>query len=236
MRDAQPTRKRAASEPTEALDTGESSSSTAPAGPSSSSTASAVPDRKRATDIPTEDLADSMDIMSLHVGAAYDVIAKGSLSEIYPPSNCAQAEKAGFGSGWSLDLIVTDDQGQPWDFSKHECREKARQLVHKTKPLLLVGSPMCTWFSLLRNLNKKHSRRAHQIRKGAPRHTSAEREVLPPRTSGDSYQLETSRRRGVLRQTPALVRDHYGYVPLRHDVPERKGKADASQETDSLAD
>ena len=55
-----------------------------------------------------------------------------------------------------MDLTVTDDQGQPWDFSKHECREKARQLIHKTKPLLLVGSPMCTWFSLLQNLNKKH--------------------------------------------------------------------------------
>ena len=63
-----------------------------------------------------------MDIMSLHVGAAYDVTAKGSISEIYPPSRIApQAEKAASDSGWSLDLTVIDDQGQPWDFSKHEC-------------------------------------------------------------------------------------------------------------------
>ena len=98
-----------------------------------------------------------MDIMSLYVGASYDVTAQGSISEIYfPPRIAPQAEKAGFSPGWSLDLAVTDDQGQPWDFSKHECREKARQLIRKTKPWLLVGSPMRTWFSLLQNLNKKH--------------------------------------------------------------------------------
>ena len=59
--------------------------------------------------------------------------------------------------GWSLDLTVKDENGQPYDFSKHECREKARRLIRKTKPLLLVGSPMCTWFSALQNLNKTHT-------------------------------------------------------------------------------
>ena len=58
--------------------------------------------------------------------------------------------------GWSLDWTVKDGNGQPYDFSKHECREKARGLIYKTKPLLLVGSPMCTWFSVLHYLNKKH--------------------------------------------------------------------------------
>ena len=54
-----------------------------------------------------------------------------------------------------MDLTVNDEDGEPWDFSRHECREKARQLIHKTRPLLLVGSPMCTWFSVLQNLHKK---------------------------------------------------------------------------------
>ena len=98
-----------------------------------------------------------MDILSIHVGSAFDVTAKGSISGIYsPPHIVPHAERAGFAPGWSLDLTVNDDQGQPYDFSKHECREKARQLIYKTKPLLFVGSPMCTWFSLLQNLNKKH--------------------------------------------------------------------------------
>ena len=101
-----------------------------------------------AADVPTEDLADSMDILSIHVGAAFGVTAQVGISEIHShPRIVAHAERAGFAPGWSLDLTVTDDQGQPYEFSKHECREKARQLIHKTKPFLLVGSPMCTWYS-----------------------------------------------------------------------------------------
>ena len=124
------------------------------AGGSSSSSAAAAPaGTKRPADIVTEDLAD---IMALHVGSAFLKTAQGSISEIYsPPRVVPHAEKAGFGAGWSLDLTVNDEDGEPWDFSRHECREKARQLIHKTRPLLLVGSPMCTWFSVLQNLNKK---------------------------------------------------------------------------------
>ena len=112
---------------------------------------------KRAADTSVEDLADGMDILSLNVGSAFEVTAQGSIAEIYsPPRIVPHAEKAGFMPGWSLDLTVKDEGGQPYDFSKHECREKARKLIHKTKPLLLIGSPMCTWFSVLQNLNKKH--------------------------------------------------------------------------------
>ena len=86
MQDAIPSQKRLASELTEALDTGNSSSSTAPA-----------TGRKRAPDVPTENVAGSIDIISLHVGAAYDATAKGSISEIHsPPRIVPQAEKAGF--------------------------------------------------------------------------------------------------------------------------------------------
>ena len=129
-----PSRKRAASEPAEDPESGNSSSSTTPA---------PAPGRKRAADIPTEDLADAMDILSINVGSAFDVTAQGSISGIYsPPPIVPHAEKAGFAPGWSLDLTVNDEHGQPYDFSTHECREKARQLIHKTQTLLLVG-PQC---------------------------------------------------------------------------------------------
>ena len=59
----------------------------APATSSSSSTALLVPDRKRAAEIPSEDLNDSMDIMSLHVGAAY---GPGEyFGNLLSPSDCA---------------------------------------------------------------------------------------------------------------------------------------------------
>ena len=90
-----------------------------------------------------------MDILSLNVGSAF-LVDKGSISEIYsPPRIEPHAVKAGFPPGWSLDLTVNDEHGQPWDFSKHECREKARQLIRKSRPMLLVGSPMCTYVHLV---------------------------------------------------------------------------------------
>ena len=157
-------------------------------------------------------------------------------------------KKAGFSPGWSLDLTVTDDQGQPWDFSKHECREKARQLLHKTKPLLLVGSPMCTWFSLLQNLNKKHMS-PEDWNKGyrrAVEHIKFVFEIYDIQMRSGRYFLHehpataTSWKLPVVTdfcaKIPALVRDHNGYVPIRHDDPGRKGRADTRKETDSLAD
>eukprot|EP00973_Karenia_brevis_P063273 8796828-Karenia_brevis.AAC.1 len=55
--------------------------------------------------------------------------------------------------GWFLDLATADDQGRPWDFDDPQCRKRAKELVLRTKPALLVGNPMCTWFCTLMNLN-----------------------------------------------------------------------------------
>ena len=55
--------------------------------------------------------------------------------------------------GFALDLFGTDDEGQNWDFTRVEMREKARALLLKTKPLLLIGSPPCTQFCSWQTLN-----------------------------------------------------------------------------------
>ena len=47
-----------------------------------------------------------------------------------------------------------DERGKPWDFSAPEMRDKARKLVKSTKPMLLIGSPMCREWSVLQNLNR----------------------------------------------------------------------------------
>ena len=41
-----------------------------------------------------------------------------------------------------------------WDFDKAEDREMAEWYVRTHKPTFLIGSPMCTMFSQLQNLNK----------------------------------------------------------------------------------
>ena len=81
---------------------------------------------------------------------------QGAICEIYSPPRVARiGEKRGLGPGWSLDFTTTDSEGRAWDFDDPRCRERARRLVERTRPLLLIGSPMCTWFSQLQALNKK---------------------------------------------------------------------------------
>ena len=45
------------------------------------------------------------------------------------------------------------DDGQPWDFNVRAKREKAREILRKQRPYLVIGSPMCTAFSSWQHLN-----------------------------------------------------------------------------------
>ena len=55
--------------------------------------------------------------------------------------------------GFALDLSGVDKEGQSWDFTRAEKREKARALLLKEKPLVLIGSPPCTSFCSWQSLN-----------------------------------------------------------------------------------
>ena len=64
------------------------------------------------------------------------------VAEVYsPPRVAIEAEKFGLQPGWSMDLT------NGWDFRQKEDRERAKKYVEEEKPLLLIGSPMCTYFS-----------------------------------------------------------------------------------------
>ena len=56
--------------------------------------------------------------------------------------------------GYSIDIQRHDENGQPSDLNNNNVRNKLINLIAKTKPALVVGSPMCTMFSSLQNLNK----------------------------------------------------------------------------------
>ena len=55
--------------------------------------------------------------------------------------------------GTAFDLTSNDDEGNPWDFSIPAQRRKAEIQIEKEKPALLIGSPMCTPFSNIQNIN-----------------------------------------------------------------------------------
>ena len=57
--------------------------------------------------------------------------------------------KYGLDAGVALDLTTEDAQGRRWDFDDADTRDRAEALLDEQRPLLLIGSPMCTAFSRL---------------------------------------------------------------------------------------
>lgn len=57
--------------------------------------------------------------------------------------------------GLALDLTTVDpEDGEPWDFSLKEKRQKARKLINEQNPYIVVGSPDCSKFSAWQHVNK----------------------------------------------------------------------------------
>ena len=84
--------------------------------------------------------------------------ARRMVSEVYSPPRVTRAISAmpscGLVPGFALDLTCSDpDDGEPWDFDRSDKRSKARQLLRDQKPLVLVGSPMCTAWCTWQRLN-----------------------------------------------------------------------------------
>ena len=58
--------------------------------------------------------------------------------------------------GWSLDLTRVDPKtNEPWNLNDPKVQARVKKMVTDDKPLFLIGSPPCTPFSLLQNINKE---------------------------------------------------------------------------------
>ena len=57
--------------------------------------------------------------------------------------------------GFALDLATADTDGRQWDFDDKVMRDRAMGRVKTERPMLLVGSPMCTAFSTWQRINNK---------------------------------------------------------------------------------
>ena len=75
------------------------------------------------------------------------------VSEIYSAPRVTEMarRKARLGllPGCALDLTGCDERGRPWDFNVAEMRDQAEKRLDRQKPMLLIGTPMCTAFSAL---------------------------------------------------------------------------------------
>ena len=86
------------------------------------------------------------------LGSIGGVKTKTVISELYSPPRVAaeirRSQNEFLTPGFAFDIIVNDhDDGRPWDFSIPAKREKAREILRKQRPYVLIGSPMCTAFS-----------------------------------------------------------------------------------------
>ena len=97
---------------------------------------------------------------------------KHIVSEVYSPPRITQELKSrrrrfpNLAPGLALDLTVRDpDDGQYWDFSLKSKRDKARRILQESKPILLIGSPMCTAFSTWQRINWARTGRPDEMRR-----------------------------------------------------------------------
>ena len=79
-----------------------------------------------------------------------------SITELFsPPRVVKEARRFGIKEGHTFDMTVPDpDDGQAWDMNIPSKRRKAWRIICTTKPTLVIGSPVCTPFSHLQNLNE----------------------------------------------------------------------------------
>ena len=82
--------------------------------------------------------------------------SRPAIAEAYsPPRITAEGRKMGLKCGFSFDAKVLDKDGYVWDFTKRSCRRKAWKRLKDECPHMLVGSPPCTAFSIIQNLNAR---------------------------------------------------------------------------------
>ena len=75
------------------------------------------------------------------IGESMDV------ADIYSPERViTMAKRYGLNAAWALDLITIVETGRAWDFDCIHMKNKATRKLLEDKPMLLIGSPMCTEF------------------------------------------------------------------------------------------
>ena len=70
-----------------------------------------------------------------------------------PLGIAAMATEMGLKGGWGLDLTNRDSDGKNWDSSKPNMRRQATEKISKDKPRVTAGSPACTDWSTMMDLN-----------------------------------------------------------------------------------
>ena len=75
-----------------------------------------------------------------------DVQAKAKVSELYSPprvtTHIKKFPSMNLVPGTTFDMKV-NEQGEAWDFRRHDHRMAARRRIQEEKPYIVIGSPPC---------------------------------------------------------------------------------------------
>ena len=90
------------------------------------------------------------------------------ISEVFsPPRVVTIAQRSGLRGGWSIDKIVEKEPGVKWDLTVKSHQDEVLKLIKATEPGLIVGSPPCSWYSRMMQLNWpkiSNRRKKHMLR------------------------------------------------------------------------
>ena len=105
-------------------------------------------EKRRAEEEQNEELEEKKRRKEMGETAIVKEIRSVDISEIYSPQRVTnEARRYGLKPGEAMDITTG------WEFRKQEDRERASNYAKEEKPLVLIGSPMCTMFSRLQHLS-----------------------------------------------------------------------------------
>ena len=139
------------------------------------------------------------ELLLVHGVSRGDAAAK--VAELYsPPRVTAELGRLPHMSlvGGSTFDLRADANGRAWDFRKAEDRRRARAQIREEQPFLVIGSPPCTEFCAIQNLNR------HRWSPAEVRRRHAEAMVLLG-FAVEVYWLQLEAGRHFLHEHPATA-------------------------------
>ena len=97
------------------------------------------------------------EMLLVHGVSRGDAVAK--VAELYSPPRVTEElgrlPRMSLAGGPTFDLRA-DANGVAWDFRRADHRRRAREQIRQERPFIVIGSPPCTDFGAIQNLNRRH--------------------------------------------------------------------------------
>ena len=105
-----------------------------------------------------DQMYDAIEAVPIHRNSMVNqvlAIVKNHVSEIWSPQRVnSLAAEYNLQPGFSFDIQVNDEKNEPWHFDVPAQKAECIRHILEQKPSFVIGSPMCSEFSILQGLNR----------------------------------------------------------------------------------